>query len=466
MQNKNETPVIWWIRRDLRLMNNPALNAALSTGLPVLPVFILNDHLLATPETRRQRFLVSGLHRLSEGIREKGGGLVVRRGDPVVELYQLVKETGAIRIFTEEDYSPYSRKRDRDVSRELPLQSVTGLTVHHPSAIQKDDGTPYTIFTPFNRKWKSLPEFHPADMQIGQFAAVSWTVRSDLLPQEHPVEGFPAGEKEAGIRLRTFLEKKLGQYETTRNRMDLDGTSSLSPYLRFGMLSPSYLVAQIRELVHVNPENSGPKTWLNELIWREFYQAILFYFPQVKVGPFNPKYSHVEWRHAPEDLHTWKQGMTGYPVVDAAMRQLISTGWMHNRARMITASFFTKDLLIDWREGERWFMEQLVDGDIASNNGGWQWSAGTGTDATPYYRIFNPVLQGKKFDPLGDYVRQWVPELRDVPVDWIHEPWLLPGSVQTRLGIKIGETYPLPMVDHRMARERALAAYKAAAGAS
>ncbi|NLF50468.1 MAG: deoxyribodipyrimidine photo-lyase [Leptolinea sp.] len=464
VQQNLEPSVIWWIRRDLRLGNNPALLAALSSGLKVIPVFVLDDRLLVSPENRRQRFLISGLHRMAESIRESGGQLVIRRGKPEDELRRLVEETGAKRIFAEEDYSPYARKRDLDVGRILPLEMVSGLTVHHPGAVLKDDGTPYTVFTPFSRKWKSLPEFNPAGRPIGsQFQKACW-LESIPLPDGRPIPGFPAGEVEALTRLLSFFNDRLEDYDEARDRMDLDGTSALSPYLRFGMISPAFLVAEVRALIRKFANNKGALSWLNELVWREFYQSILYHFPVVNRESFNPKYRNVTWRNDSEELDAWRLGMTGYPVVDAGMRQLVSTGWMHNRARMITASFLTKDLLIDWREGERWFMEKLVDGDMASNNGGWQWSAGTGTDAAPYYRIFNPVLQGKKFDPHGDYVRCWVPELGGVSAEWIHEPWLMPESLQTNLGVTVGKDYPKPIVDHRMARDRALAAYKAAVG--
>jgi deoxyribodipyrimidine photo-lyase len=200
---------------------------------------------------------------------------------------------------------------------------------------------------------------------------------------------------------------------------------------------------------------------LNEIIWREFYQSILYHFPFVQEQAFNPRLRNIAWRNAPADFQAWKDGLTGYPVVDAAMRQLMATGWMHNRARMITASFLTKDLLINWQEGERWFMRQLVDGDSAANNGGWQWTAGTGTDAAPYFRIFNPVLQSKKFDPNGSYIRRWVPELQAVPDEWIHEPWKMPDLLQHNIGLRIGSDYPIPIVEHGIAKERTMAAYKA-----
>ncbi len=386
-----------------------------------------------------------------------GSDLVLRQGDPIIEIQRLFRETGALTVFAEEDYSPYAHLRDKAISQLVPLKLVPGLTVHHPNAVLKEDGSPYTIFTPFSRKWKSLPEFTLAAKPGGRFDERAVSIPSVLLPKDDPVHGFPVGEEEAEIRFQTFLEMRLEGYADNRDRMDLEGTSELSPYIRFGMISPSRLTAEIRAIIREYPAMKSAQTWLNELIWREFYQSVLFNFPNVRSESFNEKYRRVPWRSSPQDLQNWKDGLTGYPVVDAAMRQLKSTGWMHNRARMITASFLTKDLLINWQEGEKWFMENLVDGDLASNNGGWQWSAGTGTDAAPYFRIFNPVLQGKKFDPHGEYIRKWVPELRSVPDAWIHEPWLLPESEELNTGVKVGKTYPHPIVDHRMVKDRALA---------
>ena len=245
--------------------------------------------------------------------------------------------------------------------------------------------------------------------------------------------------------------------------MDLSGTSNLSPYLRFGLISSRKLAFFTRDFID-HSENAeariSAETWLNELIWRDFYYSILDNFPFVLKRAFRESFTHIPWRTSHHDLDAWKNGLTGYPIVDAGMRQLRETGWMHNRARMITASFLTKDLLINWQEGEKWFMEQLIDGDPACNNGGWQWCAGTGTDAAPYFRIFNPILQGKKFDPTGKYIRRWIPELANVPDKFIHTPWEMPLDIQSQVNIIIGKDYPKPIVDHAEARERALIAYK------
>jgi deoxyribodipyrimidine photo-lyase len=273
---------------------------------------------------------------------------------------------------------------------------------------------------------------------------------------------FKAGEDEAQRRLDRFIQSEgVYRYSDGRDRYDLDGTSQLSPYLRFGMLSPRQAVSAAIDAIQAAPEDvsrKGAETWLNELIWREFYLHILFHFPHVRRGNF--RLGHVRWENNRDHFAAWCEGRTGYPVVDAAMRQLVETGWMHNRGRMIVASFLTKDLLIDWRWGERLFMQQLIDGDPAANNGGWQWTAGTGTDSAPYFRIFNPVSQSMKHDPNGSFLRRWLPELHAVPAAYIHEPWKMPEAAQRESGCVIGRDYPPPIVDHAAAKERTLRAYQ------
>jgi deoxyribodipyrimidine photo-lyase len=247
--------------------------------------------------------------------------------------------------------------------------------------------------------------------------------------------------------------------------LDLEGTSKLSPYLRFGLLSTrqAFAQAQLAILQAKDSDQRGQaQTWMNELVWREFYTMILYHHPHVLNGPYRPEYQQINWRNAPDDLQAWQAGQTGYPIVDACMRQLSQTGWMHNRGRMITASFLTKDLLINWQAGENWFMHNLVDGDPASNNGGWQWSAGTGTDAAPYFRIFNPIIQGQKFDPDGEFIARWVPKLAHLPIKYRHEPWLITSEIAKKHGFKPGVDYPQPIVDHAFARQRTLDAYRSA----
>ncbi len=456
---------VWWVRRDLRLTDNQALAAALDLADRVIPVFALDSRLLSSPYVGEKRlaFLYHGLGKLDEELRQRGGRLVIRSGDPVEALVELVRESGAHAVVAEADYSPYARLRDRRAAKALPLHLTGGLIVHPPEAVLKADNTPYTVFTPFSRRWKALPPLQtssvlPAPAQIRTLEGL----HSLPIPTSPLQPLLPAGSEQGSARLSAFIdgpEAPVYGYGDRRNRMDLAGTSQLSPYLRFGMLSARQAVVSAYSAIDAvrDPQaRSAAETWLNQLIWREFYVSILYHFPHVRRESFRPYLRALAWRNDEDEFLAWSKGRTGYPVVDAAMRQLVATGWMPNRARMVVASFLTKDLLIDWRWGERFFMQHLVDGDPAANNGGWQWTAGTGTDAAPYFRIFNPVTQGKKFDPYGVHVRRWVPELERVPDRFIHEPWRMSFDEQRAAGCLIGRDYPAPIVDHGQAREMAL----------
>ena len=469
------TTAIWWIRRDQRLSDNQALAAALERAERVIPAFVLDPVLMSAPDAgdKRVAFMLAGLRQLDADLQARGSGLVVRRGDPAAELAALARETGAQAIFAEGDPWPYGWQRDRHISRSLPLHLVDGLTVHPPGMVMKADGTPYTVFTPFSRAWRALTPPAPEALLAAPESMLGLPgLRSLPIPTEPAMPTgvpFPPGEAEAQRRLYAFAEgaeeDSIYLYSDTRDRMDLDGTSMLSPYLRFGMLSArqvSVSALRARETAPHQESRKGAETWLNELIWREFYMAILTNFPHVLEQSFRANLRSIAWENDEDAFAAWCLGRTGYPVVDAAMRQLVETGWMHNRARMIVASFLVKDLLIDWRWGERFFMQHLLDGDPAANNGGWQWTAGTGTDAAPYFRIFNPTLQGKRHDPEGAYARRWLPELARIPGKYIHEPWKMPLEVQREAGCTIGKDYPAPMVDHAWARERALVAYRQA----
>ncbi len=463
---------IWWIRRDLRLADNEALSAAVAQSEKVLPVFILDPRLLNSPyaSTQRIAFLFAALRSLDQDLLQLGSRLVIRKGEPVESLSTLMSESGATYIIAEEDISPYARRRDAQVQDALPLQLTGGLTVHPPDFVLKKDGRPYTVYTPFSKAWKALPKPLPCELLPKPMSLDTPDFVPSLpIPDEPRATSqvpFKAGEEVALRRLENFAtygHSSIFHYEKRRNRPDIDGTSSLSPYIRFGMLSLRQAVVAASQAIDRASDKhgrEGAETWLNELIWREFYLTILYHFPHVRQRSFRPQYDAIEWDNDPQAFDAWCQGRTGYPIVDAAMRQLAQSGWMHNRARMITASFLVKDLLIDWRWGERWFMQHLIDGDPASNNGGWQWTAGTGTDAAPYFRIFNPVLQSKKFDPHGDYIRRWLPELSGLPDMYIHEPWGMPSEIQKQVNCRIGRDYPQPIVDHAAARIRTLAAYK------
>ncbi|MCB9419127.1 MAG: deoxyribodipyrimidine photo-lyase [Ardenticatenaceae bacterium] len=461
---------IWWIRRDLRLIDNPALHAALAGGGRVVPLFVLDPALLGSDWVAPQRvaFLVAGLRLLAADLQKRGSGLLVRLGKPELVVPQVVSEVRATAVYAQADISPYARQRDKRVAEAVQLNLVPGLTVHPPDWVLKADSTPYTVFTPFSKAWKShaLPNANDL-LPVPDRIATPDLPPSDAMPETEALKApFPPGETEAQHRLAVFVEGSdapIFRYGVDRNQLDLDGTSQLSPYLRLGMISARQAVVaalQARDRATTAAAQKGVETWLNELIWREFYAAILYHFPHVRRGNFRPQYDTIPWRNDGTEFAAWCAGKTGYPVVDAAMRQLLATGWMHNRARMIVASFLVKDLLIDWRWGEKWFMQHLVDGDPAANNGGWQWTAGTGTDAAPYFRIFNPMTQGAKFDPDGAYIRRWLPELANVPDKYIHEPYKMPLPAQKKAGCIIGKDYPAPIVDHGQARQRTMDAYK------
>jgi deoxyribodipyrimidine photo-lyase len=468
------TTAIWWVRRDLRLADNQALASALVGADWLVPVFVLDPAILESDwvgnaARRRVAFLFGGLRRLDAGLRARGSCLIVRRGDPPLELARLVHESGAAGVFAEEDPWPYARRREERVAEAVPLHLTGGLTVHAVDAVLKSDGKPYTVFTPFSRAWKSLP-LPAAGAVLPAPGSLPPVPRLDSLPIPEgaallPQGPFEPGEEEARHRLRRFADlgdSPIDRYAEDRDRLDLAGTSQLSPYLRFGMLSARQAAVAALQFVEQAPDapsREGAETWLTELIWREFYLSIQHHFPETEHYSFRPDLRNIAWSNDREAFSAWCQGQTGYPVVDAAMRQLAQTGWMHNRARMVVASFLVKDLLIDWRWGERWFMQHLLDADPAANNGGWQWTAGTGTDAAPYFRVFNPVLQGQKHDPQGAFVRRWVPELARVPERYVHAPWEMPGDVQRKAGWVVGNDYPAPIIDHTWARQRVLDAY-------
>lgn len=467
--------VIHWFRRDLRLADNLALNAALGSGRQVVPLFIVDPAIISSPRTGvpRVAFMLKGLCALDSALRERGSRLLVRWGDPRLVLRALVNELKVQAVYFNRDYSPSARRRDAAVESSLQVPAFTydDALLRAPGQVVKGDGKPYVVYTPFKERWLALPDpfltmittspsgvFHRLE-ELSDSPVPTLVDLGLSLTIEVPV----AGEEIAQRQLERFVTGPIYSYDTARNSLIADpfgagspaGTSGLSPYLRFGMLSPRHAYGAARDALETAPGEQARQsvmTWINELIWREFYMHILYHFPHVDRGNFRPESDALPWRHAPDDLQAWKEGQTGYPIIDAAMRQLTQTGWMPNRARMIVASFLTKDLLIHWQEGERYFMHWLIDGDPAANNGGWQWAAGTGTDAQPYFRIFHPVSQSQKYDPNGEYIRRWIPELSDVPVRFIHAPWQM---------VSPPPYYPRPIVDHASARERTLAAFKA-----
>jgi deoxyribodipyrimidine photo-lyase len=434
------------------------LQAALELGAPLVPLFILDPKIWSTCPDVKKNFLLAGLSSLDQDLQKRGSHLIIREGQPDEVLARVLFETGGGQIFAEEDFSPYAVKRDGIIAEKLPITFYPGCVVLPPSLVRKQDGQSYKVFTPFARAWRAYPVNSTGEiLNRDRFGPVP-SLESLPIPSFDPVEGFPAGEREAETRLASFLRERVFLYKENRDRMDLNGTSLLSPYLRFGMISSKRVFLEgfsVEKRAPVNDSAKSVTSWINELIWREFYINVMYHFPYVKRKAFQPDLRGIQWRKAADELDAWKFGQTGYPIVDAGMRQLLKTGWMHNRARMITASFLVKDLLINWQEGEHWFYLQLIDGDPAANNGGWQWTAGTGTDAAPYFRVFNPVLQSKKFDPTGAYIRKWVPELANVPDQYIHEPWKIPGGSRPNV-------YPEPIVDHDKSRSRAILAFQRA----
>jgi len=470
--------VIVWLRRDLRLADNPALLAAVETGKPLVPVFIQEPESGASwaMGSASRWWLHHSLASLGEGLRRLGSGLVIRRGPALEVLRALANATGASGIFWSRLYEPASIERDTRVKQALREQGLRVATfnaslLYEPWELVKSGGDPYRVFTPF---WKALlnqglrrpPEPAPAALPPLPAGLPTETLESlNLLPRIPWDVGFHSrwtvGERGGFRRLAEFIDGGLFGYKTGRDIPGQPGTSSLSPHLHFGEISPRQIVAAVtREGEHTL--GPGAECYLREIGWREFAYHLLFHFPRTAEFPLDERFSRLPWRSDfAEDLQRWQQGRTGYPIVDAGMRELWHTGWMHNRVRMIVASLLTKNLLIPWLDGARWFWDTLVDADLASNTLGWQWTAGCGADAAPYFRIFNPVLQGERFDPEGHYVRRWVPELTRLPATLIHKPWEAGEPRLDSCGVRLGRDYPAPLVDLKGSRQRALDAFAA-----
>jgi deoxyribodipyrimidine photo-lyase len=458
-----------WFRNDLRLRDNIALEALARRAEQWLPVFVLDPRIIAGPRVGgpRARFLLDCLGRLSRDLEKRGVPLLVRAGRPEEVLPKLLHETGARLLSFNEDTTPFARGRDAAVQQAVErtggeVVSRLDHVVFRSSEVRTASGGAYAVYTPYRKSWwKRWVEDSRYPVRLGRLPSPIPGFSPGRIPDPGEL-GLEAGECDvpkggedaATRRLEGFLRTRATQYHRDRDRPDRDGTSRLSPYLRFGVISVRECFARAEEAAQVEPTlQQGVAKWLDELVWREFYSAILEEHPRVLRENYRREYDALVWNDDPKGFEAWCEGRTGYPIVDAGMRQLGATGWMHNRVRMIVASFLTKDLLIDWREGERFFFERLVDGDPASNNGGWQWAASTGTDAQPYFRIFNPVAQGKRWDPEGRYVRRWVRELRGVPVANVHAPWE---------GDRPPAGYPPPIVDHAERRELALERYRSA----
>lgn len=459
----SEGAAVVWFRRDLRLHDHPALSAALGHRR-VLCLFVLDDRLLrgryASPN--RAWFLRESLRALEDQVAQLGGALLIRNGRPEEVVPAVAREAGAAAVLVSRDYGPFGRTRDRLVAKALAgmgtqFAEFPGVLAVEPEDVVSKAGGPLSVFTPFFRRWREVPlrEVLPAAGRIppppiGFQRAARW--RED--PDKPPADVLPGGEPAARHRLEAWLTGGLARYADDRDRLDLEGSSRLSQDVRWGLLS----VNELRQRV----QGMDAATFERELAWRDFYMHLAWHLPGVLQEPLRPTKRSLPWSADHAQLGAWQEGRTGFPVVDAAMRQLVATGWMHNRARMIVASFLTKNLFIDYREGERFFLRHLVDGDVAVNNGGWQWASSTGTDAQPYFRVFNPVLQGRRFDPEGRFVRRWIPELATVPVRYLHEPWAMPSDVEKEVGCVVGWDYPAPIVSPAGAVPRARAFFSGA----
>ena len=463
-------PVIVWFRRDLRLSDHAPLQAA-RNGI-VIPVFIWSPDEEGDwpPGAASRWWLHHSLEALNADLVKRGSRLIVRRGSASKALTQLVRETGAVAVHWHRRYEPWAAAQERRVESALGALGCTtrafeGSLLADPRSFANATGKPFQVFTPFYRALlqrmsiigSSGPSEAPSHIESFAGDLPSQAIADlGLLPKIPWDRGFRdvwvPGEAGARSRLRAFLAASVASYADRRDRPDADGVSRLSPHLHFGEISPG-------QVWHAAQDIPGAEPFTRQLVWREFSYHLLHHFPHTPLEPLRPEFAAFPWRSDRAAMGAWQRGQTGYPIVDAGMRQLWQTGWMHNRVRMLVASFLTKDLLIPWQDGARWFWNTLVDADLANNTQGWQWTAGCGADAAPYFRIFNPVTQSMKFDPDGAYVRRWVPELSLMPSEWIHRPWEAPSAALEGAGVRLGTTYPEPIVDHAQARERALEAY-------
>lgn len=470
-------PSLVWFRRDLRLADNPALSAAVARGGPVIPVYIWSpeEEGAAAPGAASRWWLHHSLTRFDADLRGRGSRLIVRRGAGGKTLRALIGETGADAVFWNRCYEPPILRSDADIKSVLRadgllVETFSSALLFEPWTVTSGAGKPFQVFTPF---WKAAlagePPLRPIDAPPRLSAPSMWPASPavgelGLLPAHDWAGGIEAawtpGERGASKSMERFLRDVAGTYGDDRNRPDLAGTSRLSPHLHFGEIGPRQIWAAARARVAYDPAcGEGVDAYLREVGWREFAHHVLFHFPHTTSEPLRQEFADFPWAGDDRVQRAWRRGRTGYPLVDAGMRELWCTGWMHNRVRMVAASFLVKHLRVPWQDGAAWFWDTLVDADLANNTLGWQWTAGCGADAAPYFRIFNPVIQGQRFDPDGTFVRKWVPELAGLPAQWIHKPWAAPESVRAAARVEIGRTYPAPIVDHATARASALTAF-------
>ncbi len=468
-----------WFRLDLRLADQPALEAAIRVGGPIVPVFIYAPEEEAPwePGAASRWWLHQSLIALDASLRSLGSRLIVLRGASLETLRALAKQTGAGAVFWNRRYEPAVLARDEAIKKALKadglkVESFNSGLLHEPWTVRNKGGKPFQVFTPFWRTCLNLDDAPVPKPRLRRAASPTRWPHSLSIPElglEPGIdwtkglrETWQPGEAGAAEHLRRFLDDTFEDYGERRNRPDLAGTSRLSPHLHFGEIGPRQVWHAVRERaagVGIPVGKWRQSQYLAELGWREFAYHLLYHFPHTPTEPLRPEFKEFPWRHHPERIQAWQKGQTGYPIVDAGMRELWSTGWMHNRVRMIVASFLVKDLLVSWQEGALWFWDTLVDADLANNTLGWQWSAGCGADAAPFFRVFNPVRQGESFDPHGTYVRRWCPELASLPDKWIHQPHKAPEEILTGNQFKSGHDYPRPIVSHGIARELALEAF-------
>lgn len=490
-----------WFRQDLRVTDNPALLAAAERGGPVVPVYIWSpqDEGEWAPGGASRWWLHHALAALQRQLKSLGSRLILRQGPAPECITQLARETGASAVLWTRRYEPHTRAVEQEVESALVgtgvgVETFNGSLLLEPEGALTKQGRPYQVFTAFwNASRQRMAANQPVAAPSRLPAPAKWP-RNDALAdfQLLPKLGWSAGfteywkpEADPGGLLEEFVSDGLADYPQDRDHPALHGTSRLSPYLHHGQISPRQVWQRVaggqspssrRSFHSRRRDGDSPNTrrgrsassdaFLRQIAWREFGNHLLYHFPETPEQPLRPEFRKLGWRDDPAALSAWQKGCTGYPLVDAGMRELWRTGWMHNRVRLVVASFLTKDLLIPWQLGEKWFWDTLVDADLANNTLGWQWVAGCGADAAPYFRILNPVLQGERFDPGGDYVRKWVPELAKLPDEWIHQPWAAPPLLLADAGVQLGRDYPEPLIEHAAARKRALAAYERMRGRS
>ncbi|MGH1417356.1 MAG: cryptochrome/photolyase family protein [Hyphomicrobiaceae bacterium] len=473
-----ERKILVWFRQDLRVHDHPALAKAAKVGSAVIPLYIFD-------ETSAGQWVAGGASRwwlhysltaLAKDLENLGSPLLIARGNSRVVLAEIACKLGVSSVFTSRMYEPWAVTLEKDLydilQREgIALHRFSGTLLKEPEELATQSGTPFKVYTPFWRALSSSQQHRTPVAKPKRLVPASDKLKIDtlddlqLLPTKpnwsHGLqEVWRPGEASARKQLKDFLSANITGYHDQRNRPDKMATSRLSPHLHFGEISPATVWKATNAARDAGCQDGDYETFLKELVWREFSAHLLFHFQDLPTAPFRPEYGKFPWRTDNQSLSAWQHGQTGYPIVDAGMRELWATGWMHNRVRMIAASFLIKDLFLPWQEGEKWFWDTLVDADLASNAASWQWVAGSGADAAPFFRIFNPVTQGRKFDPDGAYVRKWVPELANLPDKFIHAPWTAPDDVLTAANIELDINYPNPIVDHSIARQTALEGYK------